>query len=237
MALKMKALSALTLKELESRRWAREMPETANWYYDEPIKDVTKRISKFPPDNLELSDAWVTAIIRSTTISRDDRGKRWPDVFTSKGHLRATFVYKGQSAKLCDAETKNMRYALLEGQYNMIGSEVIAEGQPPKRPTPLKGVDVVSHRLIAQNQDMNYTVPAESTDSPKTAPKSTKGKANAESAAKTTRVELPVSKHRPMKTMTKTRTTMDLMKWDPEISSLGWITAAWRHRRASESQE
>ena len=86
---RMKALSSLTLEELASRRWTAEKPETEDWFYEEPLKDIQKRLTKFPPYNLDLSDAWVVAILNCSTLSIDDRGINWPAVFTSKGLLRA----------------------------------------------------------------------------------------------------------------------------------------------------
>ena len=58
----MKALARLTAKELLTRRWTSEKPETADFYYDEPLADITKRISKLPTYNLDHSDACATAI-------------------------------------------------------------------------------------------------------------------------------------------------------------------------------
>lgn len=58
----MPALSSLSRKALLARRWSERSPQTADYYYDEEAKDLTKKAptsSSFPPDNLDLSDAWV----------------------------------------------------------------------------------------------------------------------------------------------------------------------------------
>ena len=86
---KLLSISSLTQDELMSRRWSSDKPETAEWYYGEPIKDVTKSLKAYPPDNVNFSDAWVVAIVNSS-LSREDRGTYWPSVFLAKGLLRTT---------------------------------------------------------------------------------------------------------------------------------------------------
>ena len=43
-----------------ARRWTNGLPETADYYYDLEVKDVSKKLKEYPPENLDLSDAWVT---------------------------------------------------------------------------------------------------------------------------------------------------------------------------------
>ena len=47
-----------------------------------------------------LSDAWVVAVV-SSSISGEERQRRFPDVFTQKS-LKTNFVHKGQAAKSVD---------------------------------------------------------------------------------------------------------------------------------------
>ena len=126
-----------------ARRWKSGLPESADYFYDEEVKDVWKKPKDFPPDNLELSDAWVVTIVNSK-LSREERGDAWPAVFTLRGALRAQYLHKGQPAKLYDPETKAIKYALLFGEHNMIGTEGMKEGLPAKRPTPLDDAEPVT---------------------------------------------------------------------------------------------
>ena len=138
-----------------SRRWTKDLDETPDFYFDMEIKDVSKKLKEYPPDNLDLSDAWVVAIVDSK-LTREERGASWPTVFTNRGALRAHYVHKGQAAKLYDAEAKGIKYALLFGEHNMIDTEGMKEGLPTRRPSILSEADQVTHGLIAQMQDMKY---------------------------------------------------------------------------------
>ena len=107
----------------------------------------TLSTSAYPPNNLDLSDAWTVAIVNCSKLSRDDRGIRWPAVFTVKGALRSTYIHKGQPAKRHDSTSANVKYVLLDGVHNMYGSEGRAEGLPAKRPTQLEDVDPMALAL------------------------------------------------------------------------------------------
>ena len=63
-------LAALTQDKINSRRWTEEQPNTPDFFYDGPIKDVNKKPGEFPPGGVELSDAWVFAIVRKSSLSR-----------------------------------------------------------------------------------------------------------------------------------------------------------------------
>ena len=52
---------------------------------------------------MDLSDAWVVAVLSTKSVIAEDRGKNWPAVFGKKGILRADFVHKGQPAVLWDS--------------------------------------------------------------------------------------------------------------------------------------
>ena len=127
-------MTALTTDQLIARRWTDGLPETADYYYDSEVRDVSRKLKEYPPENLDLSDAWVVAIVNSK-LTREERGAGWPTVFTNRGALRAHYVHKGQAAKLYDPETNGIKYALLFGEHNMIGTEGMREGLPPRRPT------------------------------------------------------------------------------------------------------
>ena len=95
-------MSCLSGQALIARRWGAELPHTFEYYYDEAAKDLWKKASassSFPPDDMDLSDAWVVAICNSR-LTGEERGARWRNVFQKKGDLRASFVHKGQAAKL-----------------------------------------------------------------------------------------------------------------------------------------
>lgn len=79
-------------------------------------------LSVFPADDMDLSDAWVVAIV-SSKLSREERGLRWPQVFSAKGLLRAQYVHKGQAAKLCDNTAQAFEYALLFGEHNLVQND------------------------------------------------------------------------------------------------------------------
>lgn len=149
------ALTTLDADEILARRWIEGLPINADFYYDSEVKDITKKLQSYPPNNLDLSDAWVAAIFNSR-MTREERGKAWPAVFTHRGVLRAGYVHKGQAAKLVDHETKNIKYVLLCGEHHMIGTEGMREGLPTKRPTILPDVEPVTHGLVAQVQTLNY---------------------------------------------------------------------------------
>ena len=112
-----------------SRRWAIGLEQTSDYFYDEPITRLSKKSSEndFPPANMDLSDAWVVAIVRSG-ISSDDCFSRWPVVFTQRS-LRSTFFHEGQAHKEHDGTTKIVKYARIFGQLNMWGRPAGITGQ------------------------------------------------------------------------------------------------------------
>ena len=69
---------------------------TEVYYYDEHTLTLTKNSddNDFPPEGMDLSDAWVVAVLRSG-ISGEERSDRYPTVFTKKG-LKAAYINKGQ---------------------------------------------------------------------------------------------------------------------------------------------
>ena len=77
------AVGTLTVADVVSRRWATGLPQSSDYYYDEPTRNLTKKSSdgQFPPEGMDLSDTWVVAVVRSG-LSGDDRSERWPIVFT-----------------------------------------------------------------------------------------------------------------------------------------------------------
>lgn len=80
------AMAALSPDQLVARRWAPGLPETIDYYYDEDVEDLSRK-SMYPPENMDLSDAWVVVIVNSK-LSRDERGTGWPSIFSVKGYLR-----------------------------------------------------------------------------------------------------------------------------------------------------
>ena len=70
---------------------------------------------------MDLSDAWVVAVVRSG-LSGDDRADRWPMVFTRKG-LRAAYIYKGQPAKGRE-NSQVTRYVRIFGEISMVGLRI-----------------------------------------------------------------------------------------------------------------
>lgn len=59
-------------------------------------------------------------------------------------------MHKGQPAKLYDAESNGIKYALLFGEHNMVGTEGMKEGLPTRRPIALPEADPVTHDLTAK---------------------------------------------------------------------------------------
>ena len=151
-------LAAFAQDKINSRRWTDEQPNTPDFFYDEPIKDVNKKPGEFPPGGVELSDAWVVAIVKSSNMSRDERVTTWLVVISAKGALRSGYVHKAQAAKLFDSEANNFKYALLDGQHNMFGAEVVLHGLPTRRPDKLKDVGAVTYGLVAQVENVKYDI-------------------------------------------------------------------------------
>ena len=56
-------------------------------------------------------------------MTREERCKNWPAVFTKRGLLRDSYVHKGQAAKMWDVQTKLFKYALVDGYHHMHGTE------------------------------------------------------------------------------------------------------------------
>lgn len=67
------SISSLNQDQVISRRWTGHLNETADYYSDDEIKNVSKKLTEFPPNQLDLSDAWVVAIV-NFKLSREDRG-------------------------------------------------------------------------------------------------------------------------------------------------------------------
>ena len=59
--------SVLTLAQINTRIWTEGKPKKPNCFYDVPVRDVTKKLTSYPPHGLDLSDAWVVAILNCTT--------------------------------------------------------------------------------------------------------------------------------------------------------------------------
>ena len=81
------------------QRWSPGLPQTADHYYDEelPAKLLKRNdFSDWPPQGMDLSDAWVIAVIRSTLPGRH-RYERYPTVFTVRG-LQSEYINKGRAA-------------------------------------------------------------------------------------------------------------------------------------------
>ena len=76
---------------------------TEDYYYDEHTLTPTKKSddNDFPPEGMDLADAWVVAVVRSG-ISGEERSDRYPTVFTKKD-LKATCINKGQASKKANA--------------------------------------------------------------------------------------------------------------------------------------
>ena len=95
-----------------------------NVFYDEPIPahklEKNNASHVFPPDGLNLSDAWVVKIVQSD-LRKEDRYKRWPAVFSSR-LLKTSYQNKGTASKHQDS-TKQWRYDLLFGNFEMHGEE------------------------------------------------------------------------------------------------------------------
>ena len=77
-------------------KWIPGKSSTSEYYYDEPLPAgqlEKKNPRDFPPDSLNLSDAWIVKIVRSD-LKKEDRFKAWPSVFSSK-YLTSGFRNKG----------------------------------------------------------------------------------------------------------------------------------------------
>ena len=74
-------MQTLKVSDLISRRWDEGLPETADYYYDEPLPTakLTKRSDPedFPPDEMDLSDRWVVAVIESQISHEDSQSEPW----------------------------------------------------------------------------------------------------------------------------------------------------------------
>ena len=150
------AIHTLTYDKVISRRWTEDLPTSADYFFDEPTVILNKRSddNDFPPDGMDLSDAWVVAIVRSG-ISGDDRHRRWPIVFTQR-ILRATYVHKGQASKAPEKGSKHLKYVVIFGQNVMYGSEGAALGLPDKIDGTSHSTSATELGLMAQVQDINY---------------------------------------------------------------------------------
>ena len=149
------AMSTLDADEILVRRWIEGLSESVDFYYDAEVKDITKKLQSYPPNNLDLSDVWVVVIF-NFRLTREERDKAWLAVFTYRDVLRVGYVHKGQAAKLVDHEIKNIKYVLLYDEHYMIETEGMREGLSIKRSTILFDVESVTYGLVAQIQTLNY---------------------------------------------------------------------------------
>ena len=152
------SMQTLKVGDLISRRWDEGLPETADYYYDEPppATKLTKKSGPedFPPDDMDLSDRWVVAVIESQ-ISHEDRARRWPAAFSQKG-LRATYAHKGQSSKGYDGSAKIFKYTVIFGRENMIGEEGAAVNLPERTNAASNSGNQTELGLVAQIQSTDY---------------------------------------------------------------------------------
>ena len=163
----------------------KDSPTTINYFYDEPVKDVTKKPAEYPIQGINLSDAWVVVILKFMT--REEQCKNWPAVFTKRGLLRDLYVHKGQAAKMWDVQTKLFKYALVDGYHHMHGTEGALEQLPATKPEkPSKGADLVAYGITAIDQAIEY-VPREAESesaTPKDKKKTTTAKKSVEKSFK-----------------------------------------------------
>ena len=71
-----------------------------------------------PPNDADLSDAWVVAIVQSDLTGKE-RNNWYPRVFASK-YLASTFQNKGRPAKIFDDDTTNRHYRIAFGHYQSL---------------------------------------------------------------------------------------------------------------------
>ena len=100
------------------------LPQTADCYYDEELlaKMLNRNdLSDWPPQGINLSDAGIIAVIRSTLPGRQ-RYERYPTVFTASG-LQREYINKGRAAKSYFKESKLWVYDVAFGIYQFFGDE------------------------------------------------------------------------------------------------------------------
>ena len=109
--------------------WSPGKGQNAAWYYDEPLPtyqlDKGNDEHEFPPDNLDLSDAWVVKLMRSN-LNREDRHARWPTVFAGK-YLVSSYLNKGRASKTL-TESDEWHYDVVNGKFQMFGREGVQAG-------------------------------------------------------------------------------------------------------------
>ena len=68
----MPAISFLEYHDVISRRYRKELLKSGDYYYDEPTLTLTKKSDDedFPSQGMDLSDAWVVAVVRSVLIAQ-----------------------------------------------------------------------------------------------------------------------------------------------------------------------
>ena len=84
-------------------------------------------------------------------VSGEERNRRWPAVFTTKG-IRVTYTHKGQASKGWDNKSKTFKYHQLFGMHNMYGSEGV-EFEYPAKSTAKPNARVIDLGLTAQVQN------------------------------------------------------------------------------------
>ena len=111
-------------------RWATGLPKTDDFFWDEPLpdhklnKDVQTDSAWFPPDGMDLADAWVIQVIISN-LTGAERHKRWPKVFASK-YLAKSYKMKGRPAKTLVGST--WHYQIGFGTWQFHGDEGEEQG-------------------------------------------------------------------------------------------------------------
>ena len=91
-------------------------------------KDVPK--GAFPPDNLDMCDAWVVKILESD-MTGEGRGSTYPATFGSKGGIRQDYEHKGQAAKAWNGDKQLFFYQVGFNTVQFHGAEGKAAGLDP----------------------------------------------------------------------------------------------------------
>lgn len=88
-------------------------------------------------------------------ISGEDRARRWPAAFSTKG-LRATYAHKGQASKTFDNASKLFKYTVIFGQENVFGHEDASFNLPERVNRTAHGGNQTELGLTAQVQSTDY---------------------------------------------------------------------------------
>lgn len=92
-------------------------------YHDEPVPlgKLSKDRAGWPPDNIDLNEAWVIAVIVGGA-NQQTKHKRWPAVFKAKG-FQSNYEHKGQAAKGLSEQDHMYHYKVIFGKHCMYGDE------------------------------------------------------------------------------------------------------------------